>query len=113
MENEGVSKLWAWEIFREADTGCKLIPIYFKHVLDIYLSLISIGKVYDDDYCIQFSESKWKFTKGSLVISIGKEKGILYYLHEKLSKGEMNTIKKDPGIELWYIMLKHINEKWL
>ena len=44
-----------------------------RHVPDIRLNLISIDKLDDKGFINSFGESKWKFTKGFLVVARGNK----------------------------------------
>ena len=72
MKNERALKIVGIEdICLETSVGCKLSLKDIRHLLDICLDLISIGKLDDDGYTNQFGEGKWKFTKGSLMLTKG------------------------------------------
>ncbi|KAG8368575.1 hypothetical protein BUALT_Bualt15G0059800 [Buddleja alternifolia] len=51
----------------ETDTGCRLILRDVRHIPDIWLNIISTGKLDDDGYVSNFGEGKWKLTKGSRI----------------------------------------------
>ena len=67
MGNEGASKI-------------------VRHIPDICLNLISTGKLDDDGYINQFGEGKWKLTKGSLVLTMGRKVSILYMMKPRSRK---------------------------
>ena len=73
-------------------TGCKLHLKDIRHVLKIDLNLIFDSTLDDMGYHILFSESKWKLTKESLVVAIGKKHSSLYMTETKSYRGEVNTI---------------------
>ena len=74
MGNIGVSKIVGiGYIFLETSSGNNLVLKDVRHVLDIRLNLISTGKVNDEGFTNSFGESKWKLTKGSLVVARGKK----------------------------------------
>ena len=59
MENERASKIVDIEdICLETSVGCKLSLKDIKHILNIRLDLISIGKLDHDGYTNQFGEGK-------------------------------------------------------
>ena len=62
---------------------------------------------------IIFGESKWKLTKGSLIVARGNKLNSFYVMEAKLHKGEINAIRKGESIDLWHKRLGHINEKGL
>ena len=94
MENNGVSKIMGiGDICLETSIGNKLILKDVRHVLDICLHLIFIGRLDDEGFTNYFGESKWKLTKGSLVVARGKKHNTLYVMEAKLHKGEINVAK--------------------
>ena len=82
-----------------------------RHVPYICLNLISTCRFDDEGFINSFGESKWKLTKGSLVVVRGKKKNTLYVMEAKLHKGDINTIQRDRSIELWHRRLCHVCEK--
>ena len=94
MENNGVSKIMGiGDICLETSIGNKLILKDVRNVLDICLNLIFIGRLDDEGFTNSFGESKWKLTKGSLVVTRGKKHNTLYVMEAKLHKGEINAAK--------------------
>ena len=75
--------------------------------------MISIGRLDDEEFTNSFGESKWKLTKGSLVVAREKKQNTLYVMEAKLHKGEINATPRDVSIELWHRRLGHISEKGL
>ena len=74
MGNCGVSKIVGIrDIFLETSIGNKLVLKNVRHVPDIRLNLISTSRLDDEGFTNSFGESKWKFTKGSLVKIRGKK----------------------------------------
>ena len=66
MGNSGVSKIEGiGDIFLETSIGNKLVIKVGRHVVDICLNLISIGRLDDEGFANSFCESTWKLTKGS------------------------------------------------
>ena len=59
MRNKGASKIVGIrDICFETSIGCELLVKDVKHAQNIYLNLISTGKLDDDGYTNQFSEGK-------------------------------------------------------
>ena len=85
------------DVFLETSIGTKLV---LKDVPDIRLNLISTGRLDDEGFTNSFGESKWKLTKGSLVVERGKKQNTLYVMEAKLHKGEINVAQRDVSIEL-------------
>ena len=94
MRNSCVSKIVGIEdIFLESGIGNKLVLKDVIHVLDIRLNLISKGKLDDEGFPNFFGESKWKLTKGFLVVVKGKKQNTLYVMKTKLHKGDINVVQ--------------------
>ena len=114
MRNIGVSKIMGiGDVYLETSIGNKLVLKDIRHVPNIRLNLISTSKLDDERFTNSFSESKWKLTKGSLVVARGKKQNTLYVMEAKLHKGEINAAQRDVSIELWHRRLGHISEKGL
>ena len=114
MGNSGASKIVGiGDICLETGIGNKLVLKDVMHVPDIRLNLISTGRLDDEGFTNFFAESKWKLTKGSLIVAKGKKLNTLYDIEAKLHKKEINVVQKDASIELWHRRLGHINEKGL
>ena len=114
MGNSGVSKIVGiGDICLETTIGNKLVLKDVRHVPDIRLNLISISRLDDKGFTNSFGESKWKITKGSLVVVRGKKQNTLYVMEAKLHKGEINAAQQDESIKLWHRRLGHISEKGL
>ena len=60
------------DIELETSIGCKLVLKDVRHVLEMFFSLISIGKLDDEGYHCHLGEGKWKLSKGSLVLALGR-----------------------------------------
>ena len=93
MGNSGSSKIVGiGDICLETIVGSKLILRDVRHVPDIRLNLISVGKLDDKGFANSFDNDKWKLTKGSLVLARGTKENSLYVMQAKLNKGEINLI---------------------
>ena len=91
MGNSGVSKIVGIrDVYLETSIGNKLVLKDVRHVLDIRLNLISTSRLDDEGFTNSFGESKWKPTKGSLVVARGKKHNTLYVMEAKLHK-EINA----------------------
>ena len=114
MGNNGVSMIVGIEdICLETSIRNKLVLKDVRHISDIRLNLISTCRLDDEGFTNSFGESKWKLTKGSLVVARGKKHNTLYVMESKLHKGEINVAQRDVSIELWHMRLGHIGEKGL
>ena len=81
MGNSGGSKIVGiGDICLETNIGSKLVLKDVRHVPDIRLNLISTGRLDDEGFTSYFGESKWKLTKGSLVVARGKKMNTLYVM---------------------------------
>ena len=109
MRNSSVSKIVGiGDVCLETSIGNKLARKDVRHVPDIRLNLITTSRLDDEGFTNSFDESKWKLTKGSLVVARGKEQNTLYVMKAKLHKGEINAAQQDVSIELWHRRLGHI-----
>ena len=114
MGNKGLSKIIGMgNICLETNLGCKLLLKDVRHVPDIRLNLISIGRLDDEGYNNHFGDGKWKLTKGSLVMAKGKKTCTLYTMKGKICNGVMNALEGDSSIELWHKRLGHMSGKGL
>jgi hypothetical protein len=68
----------------EISIGCKLTLENVRHVPDIRLNLLSVGKLDDTGLGSYFGEGKWKLTKGSLILARGAKQGCLYFNKDKV-----------------------------
>ena len=74
IRNKGVSKIVGiGDDCLETSIGNKLVLKDVRHVPDIRPNLISTGRLDDEGFTNSFGESKWKLTKGSLVVARGKK----------------------------------------
>ena len=97
----------------ETSIGCKLTLENVRHVPDIRLNLLSVGKLDDIGLGSYFGEGKWKLTKGSLILARGAKQGCLYVTKTKLCKTDVNFAEGDSSIELWHKRFGHMSEKGL
>ena len=88
------------DICLETSFGNKLVLKDVRHFPNIHLNLISTGRLDDEGFKNSFAESKWKLTKGSLVVARGKKQNTLYVMEACLHKGEINAVQRDVSIEL-------------
>ena len=95
------------------DTRHKLMFKEMRHVPDMRLNLISVGKLNDVGLINHFGACKWKLTKHSMIVGRGKKEGSLYVMHGRICKGEANIAYGDSSIELWHRQLGHMSEKRL
>ena len=111
MGNDGSSRVVGkGTIYLESSTGCKLILRNVRHVPDIRLNLISIGRLDEEGYFSHFNDGKWKLCKGNLIAARGKKQGSLYMMQAKVCAGEVN-VADECSSELWHNRLGHMSEK--
>ncbi|CAO2838320.1 unnamed protein product [Amaranthus hypochondriacus] len=92
MGNDGSYKVVGkGTMYLEIPTGCKLILRNVRHVPDIRLNLISIGKLNEEGYFSHFNDGKWKLCKGNLIAARGKKQSSLYMMQAKVCTGEVNV----------------------
>ena len=108
MGNSGSSAIVGkGSICIETNTCCRLVLDDVRHVPDIRLNLLSVGKLDDIKHPSYFGEGKWKLTKGSLIVARGSKQGNLYVTKTKLCNEVLNIAEKDTSIELWHKRLGH------
>ena len=63
------ARLWALgNVCLLTSTGCRLMLKNVRHVLDVILNLISVGRLDDEGYSGGFRNGIWKFCKGILIV---------------------------------------------
>ncbi|KAJ8466528.1 hypothetical protein OPV22_029080 [Ensete ventricosum] len=101
------------DIHIKTNLGCKLVLKDVRHVVDLRLNLISVGRLDDEDFDVRFHKGQWKLSKGSLIVANGKKYHTLYRLQPKACGGQLNATEKDSSMELWHRRLGHMSEKGL
>ena len=92
MGNIGVTKIVGiGDVYLNTSIGSKLVLKDVRHVPNIHLNLISTGRLDDEGFTNSFGESKWKLTKGSLVVARGNKQNTLYVMEANLHKGDINA----------------------
>ncbi|PKI48889.1 hypothetical protein CRG98_030737 [Punica granatum] len=94
----------------DTELSCKLLLKKVRHVPEIRLNLISTGQLDDEGYGNEFSNGRWKLSKGSLIVARGQKTDTLYRLHARHNSSQVN-VAEDYPIELWHRRLRHISEK--
>ncbi|KAK4439570.1 Retrovirus-related Pol polyprotein from transposon TNT 1-94 [Sesamum alatum] len=95
------------DIILSSGVGCQLILKDVKHVPDMRLNLILVGKLDDDGLQSHYGNGKWKLTKGNLVVAQGIKEGSLYVMRGKLCKDETNVVVSCHNMQLWHRRLGH------
>ena len=114
MGNDGASKIIGMgDVSLKTNTGCELLLKNVRHVSEMRLNLISVGKLDDEGYASYFGRQRWKLTKGSLVMARGKKTNSLYTTEAKVRINSTYVMEKEVTIELWHKRLSHMSEKGL
>ncbi|CAO2836343.1 unnamed protein product [Amaranthus hypochondriacus] len=93
MGNDGSSKVVGkGSIYSESSTGCKQILRNVRHVPDIKLNLIYIGRLDEEGYFNHFNDVKWKLCKGNIIATRGKKQCSLYMMQAKVCACELNIV---------------------
>ncbi|KAJ0100414.1 hypothetical protein Patl1_21254 [Pistacia atlantica] len=112
--NDGLAKVIGIEdVCLETDNGSSLLLRDMKHIPDIRLNLISIGRLDNEGCCNTFGDGRWKLTRGAMVMAQGKKFSTLYILQARLSKGIINVMEDDFTVDSWHKRLTHMSEKGL
>ena len=77
----------------ETNMGCKLTLKYVRHVLDLHFNLMSGFALDKQGYKNHFGRSKWKLTKGLLVVAKGEACCTLYKTQRKVCNNELHDTK--------------------
>jgi hypothetical protein len=81
MGNDGSAKIVGiGDVCLEMINGMKLVLRDVKHIPDIRLNLISVGKLDDDGYCSTFHNGQWKLTRGAMIVTRAHKFSTLYML---------------------------------
>ena len=91
-------------------TGCRLTLRDVRHVPDIRLNMVSIGRLNDEGCSGSFQNGMWKLCKGSLIEARAQKQGTLYVMHAKMYKKEANVAAELNG-DLWHKRLGHMSER--
>ncbi|PKI65860.1 hypothetical protein CRG98_013764 [Punica granatum] len=90
------------DVCLETELGCKLLLKKVRHVPEICLNLISTGYLDDESYSNEFSNGRWKLSKGSLIVAArGQKTDTLYRLCARHNSDQFNVVEDYP-IELWH-----------
>jgi hypothetical protein len=95
----------------ETNICCRLVLDDARHVPDIRLNLLSVGKLDDICHGSYFGDAKWKLTKGSLIVARGRKKVCLYVTKIKLCNDVLIIAENETSAKLWHKRLRHMSEK--
>ncbi|PKI56092.1 hypothetical protein CRG98_023524 [Punica granatum] len=88
----------------ETELGCKLLLKKVRHVPEIRLNLISMGQLDDEGYSNEFSNGRWKLSKGSLIVARGQKTDTLYRPRARHNSGQCIFLGYAPeefGYRFW------------
>ena len=83
---------------------------YVRHVLDIRLILISVGRQGDEGYSGNFQNGTWKFCKGNPIVGHAWKQNTLYVMHAWLCRNEANVAANTTN-GLRHKSLCHVSQK--
>ena len=81
------------EVHLRLTSGSTLTLKNVHHVERLRLNIISVGQLDEDGYCCSIGASRYKITKGCLVIARGDMEDHLYRLRAKLSKAQVSALR--------------------
>ncbi|KAL0401275.1 UNVERIFIED_CONTAM: Retrovirus-related Pol polyprotein from transposon TNT 1-94 [Sesamum latifolium] len=58
--------------------GCEFMLKDVRHIPNMRLNLISVGKLDDAGYVNSFGAGKWKLTRSSIIVIRGRKEGSFY-----------------------------------
>jgi len=112
MAHEGVARcIGVGQVCLEMSNGSRLILKHVKHVPDVRLNLLSVGKLCDENYNNSFSGDSWKLTKGSMVVGRGTTQSTLYITQAKIVKDIVHAVEFADGTNLCHKRSYHMSEK--
>jgi len=112
MGNDGESKvIGVGDVCLQTNMGVQLLLKGVKHTPDVRFNLISVQLLDDCGYDNHFGSSKWKLTKGNLVMARGEKQSKLYWTKALVAKDNVNAMYMEAS--LWHRRLGHISEKGL
>ena len=114
MGNDGLAKaVGLGDVCLETSNGSMLVLKNVKHIPDIRVNIVSVGKLDDEGYCNIFSDGQWKLKKGAMVMARGKKHSTLYFFQAKFATCTVNAMQEKNSAALWHKRLGHISEKGL
>lgn len=114
MESHGVSKIIGMgDICIITNLGYKMVLKDVRHVPNLRLNLISIGKLDDEGYVTHHGDGQWNLKNDSLIMAKGKKYYSLYRIEVQISKDEIKSISQESLSDLWHQRLNHMSGKGL
>jgi len=112
MAHEGVViGIGVGQVCLEMSNGSRLILKHVNHAPDVWLNLLSVGKLCDENYNSSFLGDSWKLTKGSMIVGKGTKHSTLYITQAKIVKDVDHATDFIDGTDLWHKKLCHMSEK--
>ena len=112
MAHESIARcIGVGQVCLEMCNDSRLILKHVKHVPDVRLNLLSIGKLCDENYNNSFAGDSWKLTKGSMVVGRGTKHSALYITQAKIVKDVVHEAEFVNGTDLWHKSLCHMSDK--
>jgi len=99
------------QVCLEMSNGSRLVLKHVKHVPNVRLNLLFVGKLCDENYNSSFGGDSWKLTKGSMVVSRGTKHSTLYITQAKIVKDVIHVDEFVDGTNLWHKSLCHMSDK--
>ena len=93
--------------------GYKMMLKDTRHVVDLRLNFLSVGRLDDEGFESRFGRGLLKQMKGSLVDAFGMKSNTLYKLATQGYVGQLNAVEKDFSMEFWHCRQGHMSEKGL
>jgi hypothetical protein len=84
----------------ETNTSFRLMLNDVRHVPNIRLNLLLVGKLDDIFHGSYIGDAKWKVTKGSLIVARGSKKCCLYVNKINLCNDVLTIAENDTSAEL-------------
>jgi hypothetical protein len=85
-----------------------------RHIPEMCMSLISVGRLDDEGCSTSFGKGGWKISKGALLMAKGSKTGTLYTLREISEKSDVVVVAREEiSTDLWHKHLGHMSEKGL
>ncbi|GAB2265840.1 hypothetical protein Dimus_037850 [Dionaea muscipula] len=102
MGNAGVaSAIGIGDICLENEQGGRLVLTNVKHIPEMRLNLLFVGRLDDEGYVSTFKDGGWKLSKGSLIVARGRKESFLYVLQTKLmATGHVNALEDEEATSL-------------
>ena len=79
----------------KTNTSSTLVLQNVKHAPHISINLISLGQLDDDGYHNDLCNSKWKLTKGSLILARGRKHSNLYVTQGSILGDSINLVESE------------------